>query len=190
MDALALSTCAWPAGSSEHAAGARWLEQHPLGAGHANARPWNGGLGEEQRAWLAAELAAAERAGERAVVVSHLPVWAAASSATHLLWDHEEVLALLDRSPALFAWINGHDHRGGYAVRRGVHHWTLPGLVEAPADGNAYGVVSVYPERWEVRGHGQLESRVLALEPAPADEEGESQQEGDAAARAPAIRGA
>ena len=35
------------------------------------------------------------------------------------------------RSPAPVAWIAGHDHQGGSALRDGVWHWTLRGMVAA-----------------------------------------------------------
>jgi len=161
LDALEFSTCGWPAGSPEHAAATQWLAEHPRGAEHPSAYAWNGALGEPQRRWLAAQLAAAELAGERVVVLSHLPTLAAASSEHHILWDHAEVLEILQGSPATFAFINGHDHGGGYALVEGIHHWTVPGMVEAPADGNAYAVVEVYRDRLVVRGHGTVAGRVL-----------------------------
>ncbi len=95
-----------------------------------NAQDWNGAAGPEQREWLERTLADAGRRGERAVVFCHFPVLPAATTPPHLLWDHEEVLAVLDRQPAVAAYICGHDHKGGYAVRNGVQHITLRGTVE------------------------------------------------------------
>ena len=95
-----------------------------------NAQDWNGAAGAEQRQWLERTLQDAGRRGERAVVFCHFPVLPAATTPAHLLWDHEEVLAVLDRQPAVAAYMCGHDHRGGYAVRNGVEHITLRGIVE------------------------------------------------------------
>ena len=59
------------------------------------------------------------------------------------------------------AWFAGHYHKGGYTLENGIHHVTVPGMVEAPADKNAYGVVDVYPDRLELRGVGTVPSRTL-----------------------------
>ncbi len=95
-----------------------------------NAQAWNGAVGARQREWLRRTLEEAHRGGERAVVFCHFPVLAAATTPAHLLWDHEEVLAVLDRQPAVAAYICGHDHNGGFAERNGVQHITLRGVVE------------------------------------------------------------
>ena len=160
VDALALSTCGVPPDSPEHREATAWLEEH-RGPAHPNAAPWNGGLGEAQRAWLRRELVQAEEQGERVVVFSHLPVLAAASTEHHLLWDHAEVLEILDGAHAFAAWINGHDHAGGFAMRRGAAHVTLPGMVEADAKQNAYAVVEVHADRLEILGVGGVTSRTL-----------------------------
>ena len=123
---------------------------------------WNGGVGADQRAWLKAELAAAEAAGERVVVFGHLPILLEASGPYYLLWDHAAVLELLQSTPAVVAYLAGHDHAGGYAQQAGIHHLTLPGMLDAPEGTNAYAVVEVWPERLEVRGVREVTDRTLA----------------------------
>jgi hypothetical protein len=130
--------------------------------GARNAHEWNGGLGAEQREWLRGALAAAHRARERAIVFCHFPVLAESCRPEHLLWDHRETLAALDESPALAAWINGHDHRGGYAVRRGVHYLTLPGMVENEFPGGC-AVIDVARRSLMLRAPGETSGRALAL---------------------------
>ena len=61
------------------------------------------------------------------------------------------------------AYFAGHDHAGGYAVRRGVHHVTVKGMVEAPTE-NAYAVVEVYQDRLREIGCGKEPTRELRLE--------------------------
>lgn len=163
LDTLDVSTCGRAKGSEQYDDAMRWLLQH-LGALHAN--PWNGGVSEEQLDWLRAELAAAEEAQERVVVLGHLPLLAEAASPQHLLWEHASVREVLRQSPAVVAYLAGHDHGGGYAVDEGgVHHLTLPGMVEAPREENAWAIVEVYPQRLEVRGHGRVASRTLRRDP-------------------------
>ena len=65
-------------------------------AGRKNAAAWNGGIGEEQKAWLRGVLESAARDGEPAVVFCHFPVLEASSTAAHLLWNHEEIVSILE----------------------------------------------------------------------------------------------
>ena len=119
----------WPEDSPQYREGAKILAA--LKAGRApNAQDWNGAAGAGQRQWLQRTLEDAARRGERAIVFCHFPVLPAATTPAHLLWDREEVLGILDRQPAVAAYMCGHDHNGGYAVRNGVQHVTLRGMVE------------------------------------------------------------
>jgi 3',5'-cyclic AMP phosphodiesterase CpdA len=130
LDGMNVSvTGGWPEDSPNYRAGAEILARLKQ-QGAPNAHEWNGAVGEEQCSWLETELEAAHRRGERAVVFCHFPTLAAACRPEHLLWDHAEVLAVLDRQPAVAAYMNGHDHSGGYALRQGVHHVTVAGVVE------------------------------------------------------------
>jgi hypothetical protein len=144
-------------GSPGRRAAEAWLAEHP------GAATYNGSLGPEQLGWFKSELAAAAREGDRAVVFCHHPVHPAASDASDLLWNHEAVRAVMAESGAVAAWINGHDHRGGYAAVQGTHFLTVPGLVEAAAGGGAHAVVEVWTDRLVIRGTGSVPSRVLAV---------------------------
>lgn len=134
--------------------------------GEPNAVGWNGAVGEAQREWLVAELAAARAANERVIVFAHAPVLEAASTPAHLVWDHAEVVALLAAEPHVAAYFAGHDHAGGYAQADGIHFVTVAGMVEADPAVNAYGVVEVYEDRIVVQGVGDVTSRTLPLRPA------------------------
>lgn len=91
-----------------------------------------------------------------------LPITGAAR-ATHLAWNHNEILEALLASPAVKLALAGHDHEGGYACVGGKHFITLEALLEAPADSNAWGVLHVHPDRLVVEGRGTVTSRELAL---------------------------
>eukprot|EP01050_Picozoa_sp_SAG11_P018845 SAG11_NODE_2912_length_2844_cov_4.296539_1_plen_297_part_00 len=138
----------------------RWLAEH---ADLPNAVDWNGAIGEEQRDWLDGVLAACDAAGERVLVCGHNPLLPEASDETHCAWDGAETCQLLDRHPSVVAYLNGHDHRGGYGLSTGgVHHITIAGMVQSPLDSNAYGVLRVFPDILELEGFGtQVHSRVL-----------------------------
>ena len=165
VDSMALGIVGVPPEDPMHARATAWLATHPV-AEHPNAQTWNGGLGEEQREWLRAELAAAERNGERVAVFAHHPVLAAATTEVHLAWDHAEVLEILLGSPAFVAWFNGHDHAGGYAEHEGRHFVTMQGMIENAPEETAYAVVEAFPDRLEVHGTGRAPSRTLSAPPA------------------------
>jgi manganese-dependent ADP-ribose/CDP-alcohol diphosphatase len=131
-------------------------------AGSANAQDWNGAMGKEQLEWLRTELDDAGQRHERVIVFCHFPLLAAASTSAHLLWNHAQVVDVLENHPAVVAWFNGHDHAGGYAEQHGIHYVTFPGMVESGKQ-NSYTVVRVYADRLEVIGSGTAPRRVLAI---------------------------
>ncbi len=120
---------------------------------------FNGAVGPRQMAWLRDTLQSASRRGLPVIVCCHLPTLAAASNPGLLLWNHPQVLRIIENSKCVRAYFAGHDHPGGYAFQRGIHHVTFPGMVESPA--NAYAILKVYKNRIEILGAGQIPSRNL-----------------------------
>ncbi len=131
-------------------------------AGRRNAVPWNGAIGEAQKTWLRGVLQTAADRGAPVILFCHFPVLEDASTAAHLLWNHEEIVRILETAGPAVAWLNGHDHRGGYAERNGIHHVTLPGMVES-GEANSWTLVRVYEDRLELRGTGTAPSRTLEV---------------------------
>jgi 3',5'-cyclic AMP phosphodiesterase CpdA len=130
LDGMAISVRGgWPEASSQARQGAEMLDRLKQRKA-PNANDWNGAVGAAQRAWLQSELRQAAQRGERSIVFCHFPTLAAACRPDHLLWDHAELLSILDAESSVAAYFCGHDHNGGYAVSQGVHHVTLPGVVE------------------------------------------------------------
>lgn len=123
--------------------------------------PFNGGLGAEQLEWLRETVSAAAERGDRVVVMSHVPMLAAASSERTLLYDADAALDVLRDAGrgAVVAVLAGHLHRGGYAVDElGVHHVT----VNSPLNfDDCFGHCDVYADRIELVGSGELPSRTL-----------------------------
>lgn len=140
-----------------------FVAAHPLGPEHPQMASWNGGVSRRQLAWLRAELAAAEAAGERVALACHHQVGAGAARDTHMAWNWEAISAAALASPAFRLALAGHDHMGGYASHGGRHFVTLEALLEAPAGGNAFAVVHVYADRVVVEGRGTVTSRQLAV---------------------------
>ncbi len=123
---------------------------------------FGGGLGSAQRQWLADELAAARKAGQRVLFLCHyvlLPL------GPHSLWDAEEVLEIIkpyaDIAPI---WLNGHNHDGSYMAQHGIHFLNFRGMVDT--DKNTYARLDITPEEIKVTGFGREPSRVLKI-PAP-----------------------
>ncbi|BAU91311.1 metallophosphoesterase [Methylorubrum populi] len=136
--------------------------QQAEAAGLVNAKPWNGSLGESQFAWLEGCLRAARAAGERVVVINHYPV---APDNPHNLWDANRLTALLARQPHVIAYFNGHNHKGNYIERDGIHYVNFHGMVDTP-DSSAFAIVEIAGDRLEIQGFGREPSRSLTLKTA------------------------
>ncbi len=120
-----------------------------------NGADYNGGVGAKQRRWLERELKKAERREMNVLLFSHHPL-CGVRGLTAL--DDVEVLELLSRySTIVRGVISGHHHSGAFEVRGGIPFITTEGMVETE-DANAYGVVSVYPDRIEFEGRGRARS--------------------------------
>jgi manganese-dependent ADP-ribose/CDP-alcohol diphosphatase len=98
--------------------GGNWFKD--LAKEDKNFVPFNGGLGEVQRAWLDKELADADACGDRVVLLTHVALHPSACDGTTMVWDYEQVLQMLDEHECVGAVLSGHDHSGGYhqQVRR------------------------------------------------------------------------
>ena len=148
-----------PPGSPEAAEYADYLK---VNSGLAS---YNGAVGKRQLAWLRSALSDSRLAGERVVLFVHHPLLEASSDPGLLLWNAAEVRQLLEESGNVVACFNGHDHRGGYGQKSGIHYVTLAGMVEAANP--TYALARVYPDRITLAGRGAMPSRVLAFSPTP-----------------------
>ena len=139
---------------------------------HRKARGWRfvvldgndagyGVLGAKQLTWLAETLKRADAASEKVIVANHFALLKAAAK-HHRMKTPDPVLKILDASPCVAAYVSGHDHAGGFAVRRGVHHVTFKGMVEAPKR-NAFATVGLHADHLRVIGHGAEASGRLVL---------------------------
>ena len=166
LDTTDLSTHGgWPEGSSEAAAGAAYMLSH---SGEARMKRYNGGVGQKQMVWLAAELASARQAECRVLVVSHHCLAPGACRETHRAWNGDEVVDVLAASGVVSLCLAGHDHHGGFAVVRGIPFVTVEAILEAPVGSNAYGVCSLHDARAEICGAGTaITTRTIALPHVP-----------------------
>jgi len=124
-----------------------------------NATKWNGGLSGTQMDFLAAEVEAAERSGQRVIVCCHFPVYPPAG---HNLWNDREVVALLESRPAVKAYFSGHNHDGNYAQKRGLHFVTFRGLVDTEQAG-AGAVITLTEDKIVIDGFGREQGRTLKV---------------------------
>jgi manganese-dependent ADP-ribose/CDP-alcohol diphosphatase len=128
--------------------------------GKENAQRWNGGIGSGQLGFLDRQLSQADEAGKYAIVVCHFPVLPESGGN---LWNDFEVVALLEKHPAVKAYFCGHNHEGDYVFQKGIHYLTFQGMVETP-DQNAFAVVTLGKDKIGVRGFGREPSRTLEIE--------------------------
>lgn len=156
LDTNDLSTYANPAGSSKYQQSQNIYDVLKW-SGADNAQTWNGGVGNEQMAWLHDVLAKSAKAGEKVVVIGHHPL---APLNMHNAWNDHALIKEFEASGNVVAYFNGHNHAGNYALQNGIHYLNFKGMVET-ADTNAYSIVQVYADRIQVKGFGREQNRTL-----------------------------
>ncbi|WP_117190586.1 metallophosphoesterase [Rhizobium terrae] len=130
-----------------------------VAAGAINAREWNGGIGEEQFAWLSSVLERARAADEKVVVMGHYPLH---PENEHNLWDGERLTELFEHSGNVIAYLNGHNHAGNLGRHGSTWYVNFRGMVDTERQ-NTFAVVELHADRIEIVGHGREESRTLPL---------------------------
>ncbi len=158
LDTNDQSTYKHPAGSPHALEGLATLEKLVVGKSNA-AKPWNGGVSDAQLEWLERELTAADLAKEMVMLCGHHPLLPADGNQ---LWNHEAVIAVIDRHPCVAAFFNGHQHDGAEVIRNGVPYITFKSVLHEPGV-NAYSAIRLFPDRLEIEGNGREKSRVIPL---------------------------
>jgi manganese-dependent ADP-ribose/CDP-alcohol diphosphatase len=161
LDGTELAPYAHPKGTALHRfAQDQWKTVQA--SGKKNARSYNGGMGEKQMRWLRQELKDAAEKGQRVLLFNHFPVLPV--GAVHNLWNDQELIDVLEAHPHVVAYFNGHQHQGGYHLRKGIHYLNVKGMVETAKE-TAFSIVKVYPDHLEVHGYGLEPKRELASQP-------------------------
>lgn len=158
LDTNEVSTYKHPVGTPEDQAGRKLLEKL-VAEKSLSAKPWNGGVSRKQLAWLDAELTSADAAKQPVIICGHHPLL---PEDTHVVWNREEVLAVLDKHPCVRAWFNGHNHAGAEIVRNGIPYITFKSLLHEPGV-TAFATIRLFPDRLEIEGNGRETSRVIPL---------------------------
>lgn len=102
----------------------------------------------------------ADAAGDAVIVATHVPVHPlVANTLESLAWDFEHLLALLKVHRCVKVVLAGHDHRGGYYMDAGtgVHHITVPGMLEAEPGTKRYAILELGTQYVLLRGEGRLQ---------------------------------
>ncbi|WP_199614166.1 metallophosphoesterase [Paenibacillus alkalitolerans] len=158
LDTNDISTYAYPVGSEKYNE-ARNIYEVLKWSGVDNAQTWNGGVGSEQMVWLQNVLAKSVLAGEKVIVMGHMPL---APENMHNTWNDDALIKAFESAGNVVAYFNGHNHAGNYAEKNGIHYLNFKGMVET-ADTNAYSIVRVYPEGLVIKGYGREPDRVLMI---------------------------
>lgn len=127
--------------------------------GKPNAYEWNGGMSREQIGWLDEQLQKAGDKKLKTILFCHYPL---VPMEAHTLWNAEEVLEVLKKYEGVKLWMNGHNHKGNYMVKQGIHFLTLPGMVETEHQ-NAFAEVVAAEGFIEIIGYGRVKSRKLTF---------------------------
>lgn len=163
LDTNEISLYANEVGSADYQRAQRMLEELRA-AGAPNAQSFNGAVGRRQLNWLRSVLSDSRAAGQRVLVFGHMPIH---GSSLHNAWDDKAIRRALQASGNVAAYLNGHNHAGAYALRRGIHYLNLQGMVEVSPTSNAYAVLHLGEDALTVDGFDREPDRLLALTPLP-----------------------
>ena len=119
-----------------------------------NHKIWNSAMGEEQQNWLKQELAEANTMHQKVILFSHMPLRPAGDP--HNLWNNDEIIAIMESSPDVVAFINGHNHAGAYVFKNGIHYITIFGMVDTMI--GSFGILEVYQDSLVLRGFGNQQT--------------------------------
>ncbi len=154
LDGNDLSFHAWPNNSLRFKESLSYYKKNGI-----SSPDWNGAVGPEQLSWLRKILSKSAGKKEKVMIFCHFPVLPAGND--HNLWNAAEVVTVIESYACVKAYVNGHDHRGGYARRKGIHYLTLPGMVETK-NRTSFAVVNMYKNVMVIDGTGRCPDMVLA----------------------------
>jgi manganese-dependent ADP-ribose/CDP-alcohol diphosphatase len=127
--------------------------------GKSNHYRWNSATGEKQQNWLRRELDSATSLKQNVIVFSHMPL--RPLNTAENLWNNEEIIDIIESSPNVIAFINGHNHAGDYVFKNGIHYLTILGMVDTMV--NSYGILEIYKDSLVLKGYGNQKSFKLTF---------------------------
>ncbi|GHV14814.1 phosphatase [Bacteroidia bacterium] len=125
-----------------------------------NGASYNGGISKKQMQWLEQELKKSQQDSVNTLIFSHHPLYGI-KGLTAL--NDIEIIDLLSKYPTTVKGvISGHHHAGAFGVYKDIPFITTEGMVETESI-NAYGIVTIYPDKIELEGKGSTKSRTILL---------------------------
>ncbi len=124
-----------------------------------NGAEYNGGISEKQLKWLEEELEKSRQESMNTLIFTHHPLYGV-KGLTAL--NDLQVIELLSRYPIVKGVISGHHHAGAFGEYKGIPFITIEGMVETETT-NAYGIVTLFPDKIEIKGAGRTTSRTIPL---------------------------
>ena len=114
---------------------------------------FNGGISMEQLHWLDDLLGKSDKDAEDVLIFGHTAL--ITSDNICLCWNYQEVLDVLHSHTCVLAYVSGHVHHFyRYTDFRGIHHITMPGVVEAFTEAESgHSMIDVYEDKIVVRGN-------------------------------------
>ena len=125
----------------------------------SNGADYNGGISKKQMEWLKQELEKSQQESMNTLIFSHHPLYGI-KGLTAL--NNIEVIELLSKYPTVKGVISGHHHAGAFSIYKDIPFITTEGMIETDAV-NAYGVVTIYSDKIEIKGAGRTKSHILQL---------------------------
>ena len=110
---------------------------------------WNGGIGKQQQAWINEEFKKAMNLNQQVILFAHMPLIPLRATS---LWNHKEIVALIETCPNVVAYISGHRHEGGYAYQNGVHYINIFGMLATQI--SSFAVLEISGDKLIVKGFG------------------------------------
>ena len=153
LDGNDISFHAYPKNSDESKKASKYYKQNKI-----TSPKWNGAIGNRQLSWLRNVIEKAKRNDEKVIIFCHFPVY---PPNKHNLWNAEEVIDLIEIYPCVKAYISGHNHKGGYGIKQGIHYLTLKAMVDT--EKTSYAVIRVDGDNINIAGYGREENRNLLI---------------------------
>jgi len=154
LDGNDISYHAYPENSKEYTKAIEYYKNNKI-----TSASWNGAIGPLQCSWLKSILEKATRNNENVIIFCHFPVY---PENVHNLWNAKEIVAILESYSCVKAYINGHNHHGNYAIKKGIHYLTLKGMVDT--EQTSYAVMKVDGTKINVTGYGREEDRIMIIQ--------------------------
>ena len=115
-----------------------------------NAYRWNSAISNKQLAWLDSELKRAKKQNNRVLIFIHQPLLPENSG--ERLWNSGVLISAIEKYDNVKAVFSGHDHKGGYNFKNGIHFFTIKGMVESAK--NTFEIVELHQNSLCIQSFG------------------------------------